>query len=536
MINNPTHLEVINSTNQRVMARVELYRGSTLIAMCQCEDSLASFSIEAAGENKFFGFGVGKKVTVNLIDINRTINVVAGDTIEIKYTAGTITLRPQPIFTIAADGIVRDEETNGLTLTGYDVIAQLANHTFSELELTAPYTYGDVITAIRAYIGFSIAYSAADGFTTYTFENGANFDGSETLRSVMDAVAEATQTIYYVAAAKTVRFSRLKADDTVDYPIGRDKYYSLKNHGDVTLSKVCHTTELGDNISSVSEVEGVTQYVRDNPFWETIAASEEGNVGSVIQAAADNVAGLTIGQFESEWNGNYLLQTGDKVTFETEDGALITTYLISDVFTYDGTMSETTSWIYSSQEDTEANPANLGDALNQTFAKVDKVNRTVDIVASETNANTTSIGVLQVTTDNISMSVSTVEKNTNEAINTINENFETLSKQVAIKMSEDDVIIAIEQELSNGVDKVTTTAGYTFDANGLTISKSDSEISTQITEDGMTVSRGGEEVLRADNTGVQAEDLHATTYLIIGNNSRFEDYGTNRTGCFWIGG
>ena len=39
----------------------------------------------------------------------------------------------------------------------------------------------------------------------------------------------------------------------------------------------------------------------------------------------------------------------------------------------------------------------------------------------------------------------------------------------------------------------------------------------------------------ADNLGVKAEDLHATTYLIIGNNSRLEDYNTNRTGCFWIG-
>ena len=59
---------------------------------------------------------------------------------------------------------------------------------------------------------------------------------------------------------------------------------------------------------------------------------------------------------------------------------------------------------------------------------------------------------------------------------------------------------------------------------------------TTITEDGMTVYRNDEAVLTADNQGVKAEDLHATTYLIIGANSRFEDYGTNRTGCVWIGG
>jgi hypothetical protein len=58
---------------------------------------------------------------------------------------------------------------------------------------------------------------------------------------------------------------------------------------------------------------------------------------------------------------------------------------------------------------------------------------------------------------------------------------------------------------------------------------------TTITEDGMTVYRDSEAVLIADHEGVKAEDLHATTYLIIGNNSRFEDLG-DRTACFWIGG
>lgn len=51
----------------------------------------------------------------------------------------------------------------------------------------------------------------------------------------------------------------------------------------------------------------------------------------------------------------------------------------------------------------------------------------------------------------------------------------------------------------------------------------------------MTVSKNGSVVLTANNIGVDAVNLHATTYLIIGQNSRFEDYN-GRTGCFWIGG
>ena len=63
-------------------------------------------------------------------------------------------------------------------------------------------------------------------------------------------------------------------------------------------------------------------------------------------------------------------------------------------------------------------------------------------------------------------------------------------------------------------------------------------VTTQITEDGMTVNRAGEAVLVADNVGVKATNLVANTYLIIGGRSRFEDYDLNgepRTGCFWIG-
>ena len=81
-----------------------------------------------------------------------------------------------------------------------------------------------------------------------------------------------------------------------------------------------------------------------------------------------------------------------------------------------------------------------------------------------------------------------------------------------------------------------TKTGFTFDEAGLTVEKSGSEMKTQITENGMVVSQNGQDVLTANNQGVDARNLHATTYLLVGANSRFEDYGGGRTGCFWIGG
>lgn len=128
-----------------------------------------------------------------------------------------------------------------------------------------------------------------------------------------------------------------------------------------------------------------------------------------------------------------------------------------------------------------------------------------------------------------------LQDNINQQNQSNAEQFETLTKKVDATMTSDEINLAISTEIAKGTDKVITSTGFKFDDDGLTISKSDSEMTTNIDEDGMSIFRNNEEVLTADNTGVNATNLHATTYLIIGNNSRFEDYGSDRTGCFWIG-
>lgn len=115
---------------------------------------------------------------------------------------------------------------------------------------------------------------------------------------------------------------------------------------------------------------------------------------------------------------------------------------------------------------------------------------------------------------------------------------EELTSEVEMKLDADEVSIIIQQELEN-VDEVVTKTGYKFGADGLDISKVGSEIENKIDHTGMYVKKSGSDVLVANNKGVEATDLHAKTYLKIGKDegrSRFEDYGINRTACFWIGG
>lgn len=148
--------------------------------------------------------------------------------------------------------------------------------------------------------------------------------------------------------------------------------------------------------------------------------------------------------------------------------------------------------------------------------------------------------------DSVSSGLKDLEKSSTELSRTTEEikaQVQTLSKEVELKMDKDAVTIVVKNEIANGVDQVVTKSGYRFDADGLTISKSGEQMENVLDNTGMYVKRSGEEILTANNEGVDAVNLHAKTYLIIGGGedgrSRFEDYTENyepRTGCFWVGG
>jgi hypothetical protein len=108
----------------------------------------------------------------------------------------------------------------------------------------------------------------------------------------------------------------------------------------------------------------------------------------------------------------------------------------------------------------------------------------------------------------------------------------------------DGLLVRVQTLEDTGVSEVTTTTGYMFNADGLTIYRTGSNIKNLLNNLGMYVTKvvgeNEEAVLTADENGVNAVNLTARQYLIVGANSRFEDYddGNNarRTACFYIGG
>lgn len=594
-----------------VRAKVDFYNGFTLVETCTCADYLEDFEITREGDNsKFFGFGICHKLNINLIDLLRTLKVTKENTVEIGLGDGSIWDAPYPTFYITE--LKRDEKTNTITATAYDKIYWASEFLFKDLGISAPYTLGQVVAEIATKLGLTIKIptSLNTAFALY-YQDGANLEGTEDLRSILNWIAEATQTIYFVDYNNNLVFKRLDRDGDELFTITRDLYYELNTKTPRTLVTICNATELGDNIESSLDEEGAIQYVRNNPFLELRT-----DLSTILDKALAAVGGLTITQFDCDWSGNYLLEIGDKIALSTEDGGTVKSYLLSDTVIFAGTLNESTEWEYTDQQpETYANPTNIGERINQTFAKVNKIEKEITLyvgdiinevlpgkideaveeinstlgadidalkatteqhtenissltlntqsitseVSSLKEANTTltnelgevvatqsaiqeDVSLLALTANQISASVSSAEQKItsldteiDNVSNQANTRIDTLSSDVALKLDKKGVEITIDQKLEEGVDKVVTASKkYTFDDTGLNVSSADSEFSTMVTDNGMTISKSSTEVLTVNNQGVTAADLHARTFLIIGENSRLEDRG-NRTACFWIG-
>lgn len=488
-------------------------------------DNLKELVIDRTGASKFFGFGVSHKATIKLLDKERVYNFNKETYYQLHFDG--LCIFPNMYYTESA----RDENTNELTITAFDALQGATKHTVAELGLKGNYSIADFTAACAALLGLAgVSTEYTSAFSTQ-YPEGANFDGTETIRAALDAVAEATQTIYFIDRFNKLVFKRLAATDAV-FTIGKESYFKLDSKENIAISGVCSATELADDVFEKNNNPGnIMQYVRNNPFWEL-----REDIGELVTQAAQAMEGVSATAFSCNWRGNYLLEITDKIEVITKDNQKITSYLLNDTMRYDGGFSQVTQWAYTAEEATAANPATLGEKLKQTFARVDKQAQDIQLVAKEASATKEQVAALQVTTSEINASISTVETTTNEALDNIRGDVTTLTSKVNATMTSEQVRLEIQNELNNGVSKVETNTGFTFDDTGLTVSKSNSEMKTTITEDGMKVYKNDAEMLTANNAGVYAENLHATTYLIIGKNSRLEDMGNDRTACFWIGG
>lgn len=322
--------------------------------------------------------------------------------------------------------------------------------------------------------------------------------------------------------------------------IGTDiRYYqgglSFEDYTVQAIEKVQIRKTADDIGTFYPDAEGNTYVIEGNPMLSALDAE---TLLPVAQTLYEQLKDISYTPCNVSIPATLDINAGDIVSVTDTNGEQFKAYIMSKKITGDRDYLESRGT--ASRESTLV-------VSNKTFAQymgrfltlktdVEGIQVQVGEASSDIDAINESISEIVVNSGEISSKVS----KTQSALDATNDTIDKLTKEVETKVTADGVEVQIKSALEDGTTKVDTRTGFTFNSEGLTIDKEDGETKTQITEDGMTVyekSGSSEEaVLTANAGGVDARNLHATTYLIVGKNSRFEDFGNGRTGCFWIGG
>ena len=520
------------SDSRRLKGKVELFNNSTS-TLITSQDKLKSIQVSRYSNEKVFGFALCQKATIEIIDENHDIEVAEGQKVKIsigaKVASGVDYVGYCDFF---IDRYSRDEVSHLLKIEAFDRIEELSRLRTSLFNFSFPMALEEIISRIQDSINIEIIYDNNLPNLNITFEKEqVNIEGTESVRSFIEAICELTGTICYINQSNQLVLKKI-AGDTVNETIDRDRIFDFSQSEGNTITGLISATELGNNLS-VGSTDGYQYIIRENPFL----TNDQDLCIICLNNLLTSINGFTFNPYELKWRGSPDLEAGDRVKIQKKDGTYLETLYLGEELTYNGGLISNANWAYI-QEEEPSNPSNLGDILKQTYARVDKVNKQIDIAVAGKDEIEDKIAKLQLTTDGISATVSSNKTETDERFNAVNDNLNALAKSVSATMTQDQINILIQQQLANNVDSVTTATGFTFNADGLTIEKSGNEMKTQIDEDGMTIFKDNQEVLTVNNTGVDAYNLKATTYLIIGNETRFEKFnhktrGTG-VGCFWL--
>ena len=258
-------LSIINSPVRQITARVELYNsagieteeeaGATLVGVFSHNGALINFTVDRVGdESKFFGFGIFQKINVKLRDLNREININTSHYLRVVYTVNGEDIAPYPFFKVSETH--RDELTNELSITGYDALNDTKDSLAPLSELT---DYITEQTAKTYEVGLvDIMYLVADILGTpadintvgeyfnikYTDIAEINLDANSTFKEMLDALAEATHSIYFINGINNLVFESLSEYGSigVEY-IDKSKYFSLDTKENRRLSTVIHPAD-----------------------------------------------------------------------------------------------------------------------------------------------------------------------------------------------------------------------------------------------------------------------------------------------------
>ena len=401
----------------------------------------------------------------------------------------------------------KDEEKQTISLECYDLMLK----SMIPYDLTLDYTQNegssnitvkDFLDAICDRLGWKKGYTTFHNCDVLIDEE--KYDLSDTFRDALDDVAEvAGGMIGFVNDALTVIYPTssgeiIDEESLKTLTIGK-KYGPINS---VVLSRTPQEDNIYKQDTDSINANGLTEIRIENN--QIIDTHREDFMDGICEA----LFGLSFELYELESFGIGYLSFGDFFAIKTADGVEHKALMLCDDLQITQGVKEESKLEEPEITNTDYSAASETDkTLRKTILRVDKQSNEITALVSKTETIANDVTGLD----------------------------DRVTKLAEITMDSDSVDIKISTAIE-GIDSVKTSTGYTFDEKGLDIHKDGEEMHNTLNNKGMYVRKNDTDILTADSDGVNAINLTARKYLIVGNNARFEDYSNNRTACFWIGG
>lgn len=421
-------------------------------------------------------------------------------------------------------------DKKSVNVTAYDNMYDIINANVAEWyeSLTFPLTLKSFRDSFFAYIGItqkSITLPQDDVTIEKTI-SAEKLSGSD----VICAICEINGVFGHVDRSGEFGYITLENASKQKYTTGMYLSCEFEEYNTSKIESIQIRGEENDIGVVAGTTTGNRYVIEDNFLLYGKTESELSEIANAFLLAVENVQ---YKPFKGTVQGNPCVEVGDAVAFYTNTETF-ESYVLERRL--NGIQSLKDEFETKGIKEYTENVNSMSSDIKQLKGKSNVLERSID-ETRETIADVEE-GLKSEITKNVNEITQTITK-TNETLK--DETDALKSSQSTLSQTVNDFKIEFEEKTSkvdeNGkeIEELKKTS-YKFDTEDLTIEKSGSSLSTKINENGMRVLENGDEVLVANNEGVDAKNLHATTYLIIGNNARFEDYQGDMTACFYIGG
>ena len=377
------------------------------------------------------------------------------------------------------------------------------------------------------------------------------YDNSVTARTYIGHIAESAGCFASIGRDGKLYFRNIYQDE-VEMSI--DLFSEYKWGEEFKISKVSYedgtrSFKFGNDINNNLWID------QDNVF---VVDEEQ------IQNIYNNVKELTINSFEGSSIIDPAIDIGDKIIIDGKTIVYQGEMILAGKF-----VAQINSKIQIKQkEETTVKKESQRSINRKVKGEIDQINGEITQLVSKTDGLTEELVEQKLTTEGITNIVSETTKRLNndyltaEQVNAgiegTKEDINILKqKQASTELTIDGFQIQIDTINNEGVNKVKTSMGYTFDDEGMKINKENADTGTIVDEAGFKVvdKTGYKEtnllyagyVKEEDSnypnyvgqTIVATSNIVIENYLVVGSNSRFEDYtnptlGGKGTGVFEI--